>query len=492
MQPTIGLEIHTQLATKTKMFCGCVNVIDGAEPNVYVCPVCLGMPGSLPVVNERAVEMAIMAGLALESDIAEFSKFDRKNYFYPDLPKGYQISQFDKPICVGGKLKIQTSEGEKTIRLRRIHLEEDAAKATHPKDSDYSLIDFNRAGTPLIESVTEPDMHSAEEARIFAQEFRRILRYLHVSNADMEKGQLRVDVNVSVQSDDGRTTPVAEVKNVNSFRSIERAVKSEIERHTAALEAGEEGKMKRETRGWIEAEGKTVSQRSKEEANDYRYFPEPDLPPLEPSKKLVATLKGSLPELPAAMFARFVEEYGLDQQTVLQLVADQAMAHYFEQVATELSAWFKVEGAKVSKKDLKNIYKDAANWLLGELTKHLKKGETKIEDVRITPENFAEFLKMLLRSELNSSAAQTVLARMFLGGEDPSDVARDENLLQMSDEGDLEAVVDKVISDNPEPVADVKAGKTKALQALIGMVMKETKGKANPGIVQKLLKKRLS
>ena len=282
MKTLIGLEIHTQLSTRTKMFCRCANVTEDVEPNVNVCPVCLGLPGSLPTINAQAVDFAIKTGLALNCTIAKHSKFDRKNYFYPDLPKGYQISQYDKPICGPGYLEIQTATGPKKIRLIRIHLEEDAAKSTHPADSDYSLIDFNRAGTPLIESVTEPDLSTPEEARVFAQAFRSILRYLRVSSADMEKGQLRVDANINVIAEDGRKTPITEIKNMNSFRSIERALKYEIERHTELLKAGKEGEMIKETRGWVDGKGETVSQRSKEEMSDYRYFPEPDLPPLEP------------------------------------------------------------------------------------------------------------------------------------------------------------------------------------------------------------------
>ncbi len=491
MKTLIGLEIHAQLATKTKMFCGCANKTDGVEPNVNVCPICLGLPGSLPVTNQRAVELAIMTGMAVGSKIAKHSKFDRKNYFYPDLPKGYQISQYDEPICIGGKLELETPDGPKTVRLIRIHLEEDAAKATHPAKSDYSLIDFNRAGTPLIETVSEPDMSTPQEARQFAQQFRTILRTLHVSNADMEKGQMRCDANINVIADDGRKTPITEIKNMNSFRSIERALTYEIERHTAILEVGGEGKMIRETRGWLDDREETVSQRSKEEMSDYRYFPEPDLPPLEPDDAFLQEIRKKLPELPQKKVKRFETEYGLPTAQAEQLTNDPDAASFFEHVTSELEAWLKSSDEKVSAKDRKALFKAAANWILVELTKHLNKAAIGIAKVRITPENFAEFLKMLYRNEINSSAAQTVLADMFLNGSDPSTVARDGDLLQISDASELDAFTEKVIVANPKPVADVRAGKGRAMQYLVGMVMKETKGKANPTIIQEILKKKL-
>jgi len=489
----IGLEIHTQLGTQTKMFCGCRNVsaVADVQPNSQVCPVCLGLPGSLPTTNEAAVTAAARAGLAFGCEIADHSKFDRKNYFYPDLPKGYQISQFDQPICSGGSLAIDGPRGKTTVRLRRIHLEEDAAKNTHPAGADYTLVDFNRAGTPLIESVTEPDMASPEEARLFAQAFRAVLRYLKVSNADMERGQMRVDANVNVVADDGRKTPIVEIKNLNSFRSIEHALSYEVERHTKLLEAHEEGSMHRETRGWNDAKGETVSQRSKEEANDYRFFPEPDVPPLAPDNDWVQQLKGSIPELPAARAQRFATEYGLPAAAIAQLVGDAAYAEFFEKVASELLAWVSTSGEQVTPELRAKLLKNAANWILVELTKHLNKAAIGISELRISPENFAEFIKMVHKGELNSSAAQTVLARMFLEGTDPSEVVRQEDLGQVSDEGELSRVVDKVVAANPKPVADIKAGKGKAMQALVGQVMKKTKGKANPGVVQGLLKKAL-
>jgi aspartyl-tRNA(Asn)/glutamyl-tRNA(Gln) amidotransferase subunit B len=493
MKTLIGLEIHTQLGTKTKMFCRCANVPDvaGLEPNIHVCPICLGMPGSLPTINAQAVDFAIKAGLALNCTIAKHSRFDRKNYFYPDLPKGYQISQYDMPICGPGYLEIQTASGPKKIRLRRIHLEEDAAKSSHPADADFSLIDFNRAGTPLIESVSDPDMSTPEEARLFAQAVRTIYRYIGISDADMEKGQLRVDANISV-NENGRTTPITEIKNINSFRSIERALTYEIKRHAEMLKAGKEGEMIKETRGWVDERGETVSQRSKEQMSDYRYFPEPDLPPLEPDQEHVRKLKAALPELPAAKSERFMKEYGMSASHADQLVADRAYAEFFEETMSELEAWVDSSGEKVGQAAHKKLAKMAVNWILVELTKHLNKARMEMENVRITPENFAEFLKMIHRNEINSSAAQTILSHMFLRGSDPSTVAKDENLLQISDTGELEKVLEKVIAANPKPVEDVKAGKAKAMQFLVGQVMKETKGKANPGIIQDLLRKKLA
>ena len=491
MKTLIGLEIHAQLATKTKMFCGCSNVTEGVEPNVNVCPICLGLPGSLPVTNQHAVELAIMTGSALGSTIAQHSKFDRKNYFYPDLPKGYQISQYDEPICLGGALEITTPDGLKKVRLIRIHMEEDAAKATHPAKTDYSLIDFNRAGTPLIETVTEPDMSTPQEARQFVQQFRNILRTLHVSHADMEKGQLRCDANINVIAADGRKTPITEIKNMNSFRSIERALTYEIERHTTALEAQEEEKMIRETRGWLDDRGETVPQRSKEEMSDYRYFPEPDLPPLEPDKDFLQDIRKNLPELPRVKAERFVTEYKLSTKFAEQLANDSDTAAYFEAVVSELEAWVKSSGEKLTDQDRFALIKGAANWILVELAKHLNKASLTISQVRITPEDFAEFLKMVHRNEVNSSAAQLILADMFLNGSDPSTVAQNLDLIQISDAGALETIADKVIAANPKPVADVKAGKGRALQFLVGLIMKETKGKANPKIIQELLQKKL-
>ncbi|MFO0705125.1 MAG: Asp-tRNA(Asn)/Glu-tRNA(Gln) amidotransferase subunit GatB [Candidatus Andersenbacteria bacterium] len=493
MKVLIGLEIHTQLATKTKMFCSCATVTDAAEPNTSICPVCLGLPGSLPVPNRTALEMAMRVGLGIGGKIATFSKFDRKNYFYPDLPKGYQISQYDQPIVQGGSLEITVGDTKpKKVRMIRVHLEEDAAKSTHTADKQHSLIDFNRAGTPLIESVTEPDLSTPQEAKAFVAAYRSILRYLRVSQADMEKGQLRCDANINVIADDGRKTPITEIKNMNSLRSIERALTYEIERHSAALQEGREKELIKETRGWVEAKGETVSQRSKEIAADYRYFPEPDIPPLQPSKEQIAQLKTTIPELPQARTKRFVKEYKLPEAAARQLVSDAAYAEYFEQVISELQAWFSSAGQKVTKKEQARLYAGAANWILVELTKHLNKAALPMSAVRITPENFAEFLTIVYQGKINSSAAQTVLADMFLNGSDPSTVIEDRNLAQVSDTTVLDAAVEKVIAANPKPVADVMAGKTKALQFLVGMVMKQTKGKANPGVVQELLKKRIS
>jgi len=434
-------------------------------------------------------------GLALGGEIPSFSKFDRKNYFYPDLPKGYQISQYDKPIVSGGSLEIMVGDDAsaepKRVRMIRAHLEEDAAKSTHPAGSDHTLVDFNRAGTPLIESVTEPDMSTPQEAKAFVAAFRSMLRYLKVSDADMEKGQLRCDANINVIADDGRKTPITEIKNMNSLRSIERALQYEIERHTEALEAGREKELIKETRGWVEAKGETVSQRSKEIAADYRYFPEPDIPPLEPSKDEIERLRSTIPELPAARSARFAKEYGLQPKIAKQLVSDVATAEYFEQVTSELQAWLKSSGVKVGKKDTAKLFQSAANWIVVELTKLLNKAGQEIATVKITPENFAEFLAIVYQGKINSSAAQTVLADMFANGSDPSTVIEDKNLAQVSDTGVLDAAVEKVLAANPKPVADVGAGKTKAMQFLVGMVMKETKGKANPGVVQELIKNKL-
>ncbi|MDP2587604.1 MAG: Asp-tRNA(Asn)/Glu-tRNA(Gln) amidotransferase subunit GatB [bacterium] len=492
MQTLIGLEIHAQLATKTKMFCGCPTVSDDQEPNTSVCPVCLGLPGSLPVPNQAAVQMAMRVGLAIGGTVPAFSKFDRKNYFYPDLPKGYQISQYDKPVVEGGSVLIAAAgQPPKKVRMIRVHLEEDAAKSTHLDQSDFTLVDFNRGGTPLIESVTEPDMQTPQEAKAFVAAYRSILRYLKVSSADMEKGQLRVDANINVLAEDGRKTPITEIKNMNSLRAIERALSYEIKRHTTALEEGSESTLIKETRGWDEGRGETRSQRSKEIAADYRYFPEPDIPPLEPSRATINELARTIPELPDKRLQRFMDEYELAPKIAGQLVADVAVAEYFENVVSELDGWAQANNKKLTKAERIKLIASAVNWILVELTKHLNKAELRMQEVRITPENFAEFVTIVQAGVLNSSAAQVVLADMFINGSDPSTVIKDQNLAQVSDTAVLDEAIAAVIKANPQPVEDVKAGKTQALQFLVGMVMRQTKGKANPGLVLEMLQKKL-
>ncbi|MCL5436001.1 MAG: Asp-tRNA(Asn)/Glu-tRNA(Gln) amidotransferase subunit GatB [Patescibacteria group bacterium] len=488
--PVIGLEIHLQLKTRSKMFCASLNGSDGADPNTNICEVCTGQPGSLPVANREAIEKAILMGLALNCEIAEYSKFDRKNYFYPDLPKGYQISQFDKPICGKGEVRFEVGGKECRVSITRAHLEEDAGKLIHPVNSDYSLVDLNRAGTPLLETVTEPDFTSPEQAKAFLQHLRTLARYLGVSDADMEKGQLRCDANISMRPHGSSALPnyKVEVKNMNSFKAVEEALTYEIERQSAELAEGR--KLATETRGWSDEKKVTLSQRSKEGSDDYRYFPEPDLPVLHFTREFVETIRSRLPELPAAKRARLISEYNLPEKLAGQLVEDKFLAEYFEAVVSELSEWLSVAGEREPEK-LKALVKEAANWCAGIFTELLNAAGIAAGESKVTPENFAELLKMIEKSEVSKTAAKAVFAEMFETGEDPSNIVEEKGLKQVSDAGAIEAVFDKVMAGNPKWVADYKAGKTQVAGSFIGAVMKETKGKANPQVVNEILKKKL-
>jgi aspartyl-tRNA(Asn)/glutamyl-tRNA(Gln) amidotransferase subunit B len=469
-QPTIGLEIHVELKTRTKMFCDCLNEPLKKEPNINICPVCTAQPGSLPVINKEAVKSVIKVGLAVNCRIAEKSWFERKNYFYPDLPKGYQISQYEAPLCIDGYLEICG----KKIRIRRVHLEEDTGKLLHDQDDKYSLVDFNRAGVPLMELVTEPDITSAIEAREFAQELQLIFRYLGISDADMEKGQMRVEANISLDMG----TKV-EIKNLNSFRSVERAIDYEIDRQREILES--KGQITHETRGWNDNKQQTFSQRAKEEAEDYRYFPEPDLPPLTFLAEEIEKLGDAILELPGARRERLKKEYKIPDSTIENLVIFKNLGDFFEDTASELRAWLK--SGKI-KTDLDKLIKLSANYILTEFPKYIYDGETKI-----TPENFAELIYLTFIGEISSSGAQEVLKEMFLSGKDPSQIIESKNLKQVSNEEELEIAVEKVIKNNPQAIEDYKKGKETALQFLIGQAMRETKGKANPWILAKLIKK---
>jgi aspartyl-tRNA(Asn)/glutamyl-tRNA(Gln) amidotransferase subunit B len=481
-EPVIGMEIHIELKTKTKMFCGCENGFGlETEPNIHICPVCTGQPGSLPVINQEAVKMVLATAQALNCQIPEFSKFDRKNYFYPDLPKGYQISQYDKPLSEKGFLEI---DGHK-IRITRIHLEEDTGRLVHPAGVPHSLVDFNRAGVPLMELVTEADLRSSAETKKFCQELQLILRYLGVSDADMEKGQMRCEVNISLrEAGSEKFGTKVEIKNLNSFKAVERGIEYEMQRQAEALESGE--KLVQETRGWSDAKQMTISQRSKEEAHDYRYFPEPDLPPLEP-RKILAEL-GSLPELPKDRRERFAKEYKLPKDDIEVLVVKKEMGDFFEQAVSELRDWAKVAEPKI---DAEKLTKLAANYLITELQKLLTQSGGEFKNLKITPENYAEFIKLTAQGIISSSGAQSVLAEMFGTGADPSHVIEDKGLAQMSDEAELETAVAEVISQNPGPVQEFKNGKEKALMFLIGKVMAATKGCANPQVAEEILKRKL-
>jgi len=494
-EPVIGLEIHAELNTKHKMFCGCLNDPLEEHPNVNVCPVCMGHPGTLPVINRDAVERIIRIGLALGGEIPTHSQFDRKQYFYPDLPKGYQISQYKYPIVSGGVLN--------GVRITRVHLEEDAGRLAHVETGPAldagrpaTLVDYNRAGVPLMELVTEPDIRGSGEARRFAEELRLLLRYLNVSDADMEKGEMRIEANISLRprGTEAFGTKV-EIKNINSFRAAEKAIEYEMKRQAQALEAGE--KIKQETRGWDDVKEVTVSQRSKEEANDYRYFPEPDLPPLELTLKAgfdIEAMRAALPELPWQKRQRFSALYMLSEKQVYFFVNDPAFADYFEKAASELREWFSlsdIEGLHESTGGQQKVRGLLANYLTSDLQSILAQKSAAIGEILITPENFAELIKMVYKNEISSRVAKDVLAIMFSDGSDPSDVVRERGLAQISGENDLEDVARKVIATNAKAVEDYKKGKEAALQALVGQMMKETKGAANPEVARGVLTKLL-
>ena len=481
----IGLEVHVELKTKTKMFCSCLNDPDEKRPNTNICPVCTAQPGSLPVINREAVRKVVKTGLVLNCRIPEHSKFDRKNYFYPDLPKGYQISQYDKPLCLGGFLRV----GNRKVQITRVHLEEDTGRLIHQEDC--SLVDFNRAGIPLMELVTEPDIDSAKEARKFAEELQLILRYLGVSAADMEKGIMRVEVNISLSKKEGELGTKVEIKNLNSFRAVERGIDYEIKRQTEILESDK--KVIQETRGWDDAKEVTVGQREKEEAHDYRYFPEPDLPPLHISKDLINEIKTEIPELPQQKRERFKKEYELDEKDIEVFVQNKDLGEYFEKVMSELRNWVKeIELKKEVKRDeFLKLAKILANYLITDLQGLLSSPFIE-EKLLITPENFAEFVTLIYKGKLSSKMAKMVLSEMFETGADPSHIIEDKGLVQITDTTELEKIIKEVISKNPKPVEDFKKGKENAFQYLIGQTIAQTKGKANPQIVRDILNKFLT
>ncbi|RJP43833.1 Asp-tRNA(Asn)/Glu-tRNA(Gln) amidotransferase subunit GatB [Candidatus Parcubacteria bacterium] len=480
-EPTIGLEIHAELKTRTKMFCDSPNNPDEREPNKNVCPVCLGHPGTLPTINRAAVEAVIKVGLALGGKVNPVAKFDRKNYFYPDLPKGYQISQYDAPLVVGGELL--------GVRLRRIHLEEDTGRLLHEAPSvksrggkaDASYVDFNRAGVPLMELVTEPDIRSAEQAASFGKELQLILQYLKVSDADMEKGHLRLEANVSLDMG----TKV-ELKNINSFRALGSAIVYELDRQKKALESG--AKVVQETRGWDDAGQKTVSQRSKEEAHDYRYFPEPDLPPFETSSFSVEELRRSLPELPAQRRERFLKEYGLDGKQAEALVADRGLSEYFEAAASELATRDELTTSTIEKKPRELLF----NYLTSDLRGLLNEAGTGISDSKVIPEHLAHLVDLIADGKIASRQAKDILKRMFLTGADPEEILEGEGLQIVSGEAELSKAVEEVIGENPGAVSDYKKGKTASVQFLIGKAMGKLKGKGDPAVLKGLFEKRIS
>jgi len=478
-QPTIGLEIHAQLKTKSKMFCKCLNDPKEKKPNTNICPVCMGHPGTLPVINNKAVESVIKSGVALNCKINKCAWFERKNYFYPDLPKNYQISQDKMPICKKGKLKINN----KNIRINNIHLEEDTGKLIHDENTDFSLIDFNRAGVPLMELVTEPDITSAKDAKKFCEELRLIFRYIGISDANMENGQMRCEANISLKRSKQKLGTKVEIKNLNSFKAIERAINYEIKRQTEVLEAKE--RVIHETRGWNEKKQKTFSQRTKEVAKDYRYFSEPDLPPLKKSQKNIDKIKTQIPELPANKRKRLEKEYKISKNHIEIFTNYRALGNYFENIVGKFK--------KSLTKDFYKLVKLTANYLITELKKYLPTLEKRyIKNLKITPENFAKFIVLISKEKISSSGAQIVLKKMFETGINSSKIIEQENLSQVSNKLELEKIVNQVIKNNPQPIKDYKNGKIETIQFLVGQIMKLSQGKANPEIAVKIIKEVLS
>jgi len=488
--PTIGLEIHVELKTKTKMFCDSLNDSDEKHPNVNVCPICMAHPGTLPVMNEEAVRKILMVGLALNCSINRHSFFERKNYFYPDLPKGYQISQFQKPFCYDGFLETQNSKLEtKRIGIERIHLEEDAGRLYHLPGKDYTLVDYNRAGLPLMELVTKPDLETGEDVLAFARELRLILRYLGASDADMEKGQMRVEVNISLHPEgtDKLSGTKAEVKNINSISAAAKAVDYEIKRQTDLLEAGE--KIVQETRGWDDIHNKTVSQRVKEGSADYRYFPEPDLPPVDLTQEFLDEIRSGVGELPAQRRVRFASEYNLPANDIEVFTNNKALGDYFEKVASELLSFDKLSHLKRPEVEhQQKLIKLASNYTITEYGRMIADVSAEPDDTKVTPEMFADFVVRVFHGEISSSGAQTLIKEMFASGLSPDTIIHEKDLAQVSDTDSLTLTIGEVISANPQPVSDYRKGKEASLKFLIGKVMQASKGKANPQVVETLLK----
>ena len=473
----IGLEVHVELKTETKIFCGCPNDF-GGEPNAHVCPICLGLPGVLPVLNKKVLDHAIKAGVALNCHIAEYSKFDRKNYFYPDLTKAFQTSQYDLPIAQKGYLEIEVDGKTKAIGITRIHMEEDAGKLIHQGDTissaNASLADYNRAGVPLIEIVSEPDLRSAEEAKAYLEKIKAILEYTGVSDVKMEQGSLRCDANVSIRpmgsTQFGTRT---EIKNLNSFRSVYKAIEYEVSRQKEVLQKG--GEIVQETRTWDENQGITLSLRGKEEAHDYRYFPEPDLTPLVISREWVAEIRSSLPELPDAKKKRLVEELGLPSYDAGVITSSRALGQFFDETVA-----------------LYNDPKTVSNWIMVELLRLVNTSGMDIEAIKVKPAGLAKLLQLISAETISGKIAKQVFEEMFNEGTDPEAIIKEKGLVQISDPGQLQKIIEEIIEKNPKSIEDYKAGKGKAMGFLVGQVMQATKGQANPGLVNKLLQEQLT
>ena len=497
------------------MFCVCKNDPDEVHPNVNVCPVCMGHPGTLPVPNQEAISLVQRVGAALGCVLADVSKFDRKNYFYPDLPKGYQISQYDEPLCGRGELVLRNG---RRIGITRIHLEEDTGRSQHPEGADYSVVDFNRAGRPLMELVTEPDLRTAEDVELFAQELQRIIRYVGASEANMDKGEMRVEVNISLRelSETARKEtesrngangqPISvdrrldqresatstfgtkvEVKNLNSIRAARLAVATEIDRQSDLLEDGKP--VLQETRGWHDTKQTTFSQRSKEEAHDYRYFPEPDIPPLRFPDAVLEVARAELPELPQQRRERLLAEYGLTEEEAGVFVDDKAMGEYYEKTVSELRAWAEADPGNIETASLPKL---AANYLLSDFRGLLIEKGAALNETQITPENFAELVKLVAQGTVTSRVAKDLLQEMFATGQDPSDIVKEKGLAQVSDEGELAVIAADIVAKNPQAAGDFRAGKEEALKFLVGKMMAATKGKANPALAEELLQRAIA
>ncbi|MEE0866031.1 MAG: Asp-tRNA(Asn)/Glu-tRNA(Gln) amidotransferase subunit GatB [Clostridia bacterium] len=468
----IGLEVHAELSTKTKIFCSCPTEFGGA-PNTHTCPICMAMPGTLPVLNEKVVEYAVKAGLATNCTISRNSKNDRKNYYYPDLPKSYQISQYDKPLCEDGEIEIETKNGKKTIRIERIHIEEDAGKLNHDDFGGGSLVDLNRAGVPLIETVSRPDMRSAEEAEAYLRKLKSIFEYIEVSDCKMQEGSLRADVNVSVHKPGEPLGTRTEMKNMNSFRSIVRAIEYEVERQIDVIENG--GKVTQETLRWDDVSGKTFPMRDKEDAQDYRYFPDPDLVAIKLSDEYIDNIKNTLPELPESRKQRYLEEYKLSEKDANLITSSKYLSDLFEQ-ATAIC---------------KNA-KAVNNWIISDISRILN--ETEMEPIQIPfdSKQLAKLVILIDKGTISSSIGKKVLVELFEDPRDPEDIIKEKGWIQISDEGAIKEVVFKVLEANPQSIADYKGGKDKALGFLVGQAMKETKGKANPQMLNKMFLEELN
>ena len=472
----IGLEVHTELKTASKIFCGCTTEF-GGEQNTHVCPVCLGLPGVLPVLNEKVLEFAIRTGLALNCTISPYSKFDRKNYYYPDLPKNFQTSQYDLPICENGYLDIEVGGETKRIGITRVHMEEDAGKLVHAgtiSNSEYALVDYNRTGVPLLEIVSEPDIRTPEEAKAYLEKIKSILSYIDVSDCKMEEGSLRCDANISLRPiGQEQFGTKAEIKNVNSFKAVQRALEYEVARQTEVLEEG--GRIIQETRTWDDSRGVTLSMRNKEQAQDYRYFPEPDLVPIVVDASWVESIRQALPELPEARKQRIMKDHGLSAYDAEVITAARPMADYYDALVAA--------GAEA---------KAAANWLMGEVSKHLNACSLDIRSCPVPPASLAEMIALIEKGTISGKIAKTVFESMWNEGKTATVIIKEQGLVQMSDEGELGGIVEAVIAAHPQSVADFKAGKEKAIGFLVGQIMRQTKGRANPELVNRILKEKLT